>query len=139
MGLTIPLAIGCNTANRDAQILAVTGDGSLELNIQELKTMSFYNMNIKLFVINNGGYVSIRNTQDALFEGRYIGSDQVGCNEMLDFQKVATAFDLPYFNIQRYEEIDDKISKIIGQKGPAFVEVVCDNNQKIIEPLKEAQ
>lgn len=136
MGLAIPLAIGCSVAKRDAQILAVTGDGSLELNIQELKTVSYYNLNIKLFVINNGGYLSIRNTQDTLCEGRYIGSDQR--NEMLDFQKVADAFDLPYHNILRYEEIDDKISEIIGQEGPAFVEVVCDNNQKIIEPLGAA-
>jgi len=139
MGLSIPLAIGCSSANKDAQILAITGDGSLELNIQELKTMSYYDMNIKLFVINNGGYLSIRNTQDALFGGRYIGSNQAVSNEMLDFQKIAAAFELPYFNIQRYEEIDDKISEIIAQKGPAFVEVVCDNNQQIIKPLKEEQ
>ena len=133
MGLAIPLAIGCSVAKKDAQILAVTGDGSLELNIQELKTMSCYNLNIKLFVINNGGYLSIRNTQDTLCQGRYVGSDQR--SEMLDFQKVADAFDLPYCNIKRYEEIDDKISEIIGRKGPALIEVICDNNQKIIEPL----
>ena len=86
MGLSIPLAIGSAAARKDMQILAVTGDGSLELNIQELKTMSFYNFDIKLFVINNGGYVSIRNTQDALFGGRYIGSDQADSGELLDFQ-----------------------------------------------------
>lgn len=136
MGLAIPLAIGCSVVDKNAQILAITGDGSLELNIQELKTMSYYNLNIKLFVINNGGYASIRNTQDALCEGRYIGSDQVGCNEMLDFKKVADAFDLPYFNILSHEEIDDKISKIISEDGPAFVEIVCDQRQKIIEPPK---
>lgn len=136
MGLTIPLAIGCSVADKNARILAVTGDGSLELNIQELKTMSYYGMNIKLFVINNGGYVSIRNTQDALFDGRYIGSDQVGCNELLDFRKVADAFDLPYCNIKKCDEVDEKIKEIIGRKGPVFVEVVCDSNQKIIEPVK---
>src|SRR5208337_2100947 len=136
MGLAIPLAIGCSIANKDAQILAVTGDGSLELNIQELKTMSYYNCNIKLFVINNGGYVSIRNTQDMLCNGRYINSDQGRCNEILNLRKVADAFDLPYFNIARFEEIDEKISEIIRQRGPAFVEVVCDNKQKIIVPLK---
>ena len=54
----------------------------------------------------------------------------------LDFQKVAAAFNLPYFNIQNYEEIDSKISEIISQPGPAFIEVVCDNKQKIIKPLK---
>lgn len=136
MGLSIPLAIGVAAADKEKQILAITGDGSLELNIQELKTMSFYNMNIKLFVINNGGYVSIRNTQDALCGGRYIDSDQGKHNEMLDFQKVALAFDLLYINIKEYQEIDDKILEIINTKGPIFVEVVCDNNQKIIKPLK---
>lgn len=133
MGLAIPLAIGCSTARGDAQILAVTGDGSLELNIQELKTMSVYRTNIKLFVINNGGYVSIRNSQDALCGGRYINSDQAGCEATLDFQKIAAAFDLPYFKIDRYEEVDEKIQEIISQSGPAFIEVICDNNQKILE------
>jgi len=137
MGLAIPLAIGCSRAMRDARVLAVTGDGSLELNIQELKTMSSYHANVKLFVINNGGYVSIRNTQSALCGGRYIGSDQVADDQILDFQKVAAAFDLPYFVIQKYEEVDDNLSEILSQEGPAFVEVVCDNYQKIIKPLRE--
>jgi len=60
MGTTIPLAIGAAIAVPDKQILAITGDGSLELNIQELKTISHYELNIKLFVINNGGYVSMK-------------------------------------------------------------------------------
>mgnify|MGYP006293639741 CR=1 FL=1 len=132
MGLSIPLAIGSAIAEKEKQILAVTGDGSLELNIQELKTMSCYNLDIKLFVINNGGYVSIRNTQDSLFKGRYINSNQGAANEILDLKKVAQAFDLPYFIIKRCEEIDGKISEILDKRGPAFVEVVCDNNQKII-------
>ena len=55
---------------------------------------------------------------------------------MLDFQKIASAFDLPYVNIQSYQEIDNKILEVMNTKGPVFIEVVCDNNQKIIEPLK---
>ncbi|MHC1729359.1 MAG: thiamine pyrophosphate-binding protein [Syntrophobacteraceae bacterium] len=136
MGLAIPLAIGCAIADKDAEVLAVTGDGSLELNIQELKTMSLYNLNIKLFVINNGGYVSIRNTQDTLFEGRHIGSAQAKYNEMLDFQKVAAAFDLPYYLIENCEEINSGLSAVLGLPGPAFVEVLCDHNQKIVEPVR---
>ncbi|MFH1996218.1 MAG: thiamine pyrophosphate-binding protein [Candidatus Omnitrophota bacterium] len=135
MGLAVPLAIGCAAADSDKRVLAITGDGSLELNIQELKTLSYHKMNIKVFVINNGGYASIRNTQEDLFDGRYIGSDQFGSNELLDFKKVAAVFDLPYFLIQKYEETDEKIREVISRKGPAFVEVVCDNSQKIIDPL----
>lgn len=137
MGVALPLAIGCSFADSNAQILAVTGDGSIELNIQELKTMSYYKRNIKLFIINNGGYVSIRNTQDKVCNGRYIGSDQGGCDEVLDFQKIAAAFDLPYFLISKHEEINSKISEVITKNGPALIEVVCDNKQKIIEPIKE--
>ncbi|MEK7376488.1 MAG: thiamine pyrophosphate-dependent enzyme, partial [Candidatus Margulisiibacteriota bacterium] len=136
MGLSIPLAIGAAVKDKDSLILAVTGDGSLELNIQELKTMSVYGLNIKLFVINNGGYVSIRNTQDKLFDGRYICSDQKGSDMMLDFSKIAQAFCLPYYLINDYKDIDKKINEIKSSKGPAFVEVVCDSNQKIYDPGK---
>lgn len=134
MGLSIPLSIGCAIGQPNKQILAITGDGSIELNIQELKTISAYDLNIKIFVINNGGYVSIRNTQDKLFNGRYINSDQKSTNCMLDFKKVAEAFDLPYYLIDDYQKIDEKFREITHNKGPALVEVVCDNNQKIIHP-----
>lgn len=135
MGLTIPLAIGASVARKEAQILAVTGDGSLELNIQELKTMSYYGLNIKLFVINNGGYVSMRNWQDSVFGGRRIGSDDETGAESLNLAKIADAFGLRYEAITRHEEINDKLKAIMSDDQPVFVEVFCDNNQKIIEPF----
>jgi acetolactate synthase-1/2/3 large subunit len=137
MGLSIPLAIGAAVAAPEAQILAVTGDGSLELNIQELKTVSSYGLNVKLFVINNGGYLSMRNWQDGFFEGRRIGSDAATGAESLDLPKIAAAFDLPYSRIGRYEEIDERLREILGEGGPRFVEVVCDDRQEIAGPLKE--
>ncbi|MFA4905605.1 MAG: thiamine pyrophosphate-binding protein [Candidatus Margulisiibacteriota bacterium] len=139
MGLSVALGIGCCAADKKAQVLAVTGDGSIELNIQELKTVSCYKLDLKIFVINNGGYVSIRNTQDSVCDGRYIGSDQVGCDELLNFQKVADAFSLPYHLIEKYEDVDRKILEVIGQKGPALIEVVTDNKQKIITPIKQGK
>jgi len=137
MGVAISLAIGCNIADSNSQILAVSGDGSLELNIQELKTMSYYYLNIKLFIINNGGYASIRNTQDSLCEGRYIGSDQATHNALLNLKNVATAFDLPYYIIEKYEDIDNKILEVMNKEGPIFIEVVCDNKQQIIKSSKK--
>lgn len=135
MGLTIPLAIGASVARKDAQILAITGDGSLELNIQELKTMSYYELNIKLFVINNGGYVSMRNWQDSFFDGRRIGSDDETGAESLNLAKIADAFGLRYAAITCQEEIDEKLKAVMSDDQPIFVEVFCDNNQKIVEPL----
>lgn len=137
MGLSIPLAIGAAVARPEAQILAVTGDGSLELNIQELKTLSYYGFNIKLFVINNGGYVSMRNWQDSFFDGRRIGSDDSTGAAMLDLRKVADTFDLRYEVIDRAEEIDRKLRTIMARPGPSLVEVVCDSRQTIVQPYLE--
>ena len=137
MGLSIPLAIGASIADRTAQILAVTGDGSLELNIQELKTISHYNLNIKLFVINNGGYVSMRNWQDGFFEGRRIDSEDTTGAGTLDLESIAHAFGLNYAVIEKFDEIDTTIRRVMNDDRPIFVEVVCDPNQKIVEPIKD--
>ena len=96
MGVALPLAIGASVTEPEAQVIAITGDGSIELNIQELRTMSHNNLNIKLFVINNGGYASIRKSQDDMVGGRYT-DDQ----EVLNFSKVANAFELPFHILER--------------------------------------
>lgn len=131
MGTTIPLAIGCAVAEPDKQILAVTGDGSLELNIQELKTISHYNFNIKLFVINNGGYASMKKWQDTFFEGRRIDTEESTGAGTLNLKKIAEAFDLEWVIIDKYEEISDKLKDIMSNNRPLFIEVMTDNNQKI--------
>ncbi len=137
MGLSIPLAIGSSVAAPESQILAVTGDGSLELNIQELKTMSHYRFNIKLFVINNGGYVSMRKWQDTFFEGRRIDTAEDTGVGTLNLMKIADAFDLSYDLIEKYEEIDEKLMQIMCDDNPSFVEVVTDNQQKIVEAFQD--
>lgn len=134
MGLSIPMAIGVSVADKRKQILAVTGDGSLELNIQELKTMSYYKLNIKLFVINNGGYVSMRRWQDTIFKGRRIGSDEKTGVPVLNLKNVALAFDLNYEIIESWKDIDNKLDEIMSKTGPLFIEVVCDNKQALINP-----
>ncbi|MCR4324877.1 MAG: thiamine pyrophosphate-binding protein [Candidatus Curtissbacteria bacterium] len=135
MGLSIPLAIGASVEDKNSQILAVTGDGSLELNIQELKTISYYGLNVKVFVINNGGYVSMRRWQDTFFEGRRIGSDDKTGIAVLNLRRVAEAFDLNYEIIDRWQDISEKLKKIMADDNPIFVEVVCDSKQKLIEPI----
>ena len=131
MGVTIPFAIGASVADKEAQVLAITGDGSIELNIQELITMSRNNLNIKLFVINNGGYASIRESQDAMCGGRYTDEQ-----EILDFSKVAKAFELPFHILDKAEELDAKLPGILAKEGSALIEVVCDDNQQMIKLLK---
>jgi len=137
MGTTIPLAIGCAVAEPDFQILAVTGDGSLELNIQELKTISHYSYNIKLFVINNGGYLSMKKWQDDVFEGRRIDTSESTGAGTLNLSKIADAFDLDYVRIDDYKNIEAQLNEIMSIKSPLFVEVFTDNYQKIIEAFRD--
>ncbi|MBF0570589.1 MAG: thiamine pyrophosphate-binding protein [Candidatus Omnitrophica bacterium] len=137
MGTSIPLAIGAAVAAPDSQILAVTGDGSLELNIQELKTISHYKLNLKLFVINNGGYASMRKWQDTYFDGRRIDTEESTGAGTLNLKQVAKAFDLEHVCIERYEDIDVQLKKIMSDDRPLFVEVMTDNNQKIFEAFKD--
>ncbi|NQV73992.1 thiamine pyrophosphate-binding protein [bacterium] len=139
MGTSLPLSIGAAVASPEKQILAVTGDGSLELNIQELKTISYYALNVKVFVINNGGYVSMRNWQDSFFEGRRIGSDDETGAEGLDFRAVAQAFGLDYMLLDSAESVVEDLSSLISNPGPMFIEVLCDTEQKIVQPFVETE
>ena len=132
MGLTIPLAIGAATCMPDSQIIAVTGDGSIELNLQELQTVHLNDLNIKIFVINNGGYASIRDSQDSMCGGRYTDDE-----EILDFSKVASTFNMPFYFLDDYKCLDSHIEKIFSEKGPALIEVLCDPNQHILSPYDE--
>ena len=128
MGLAVPMAVGAGVSHPDKQIVAVTGDGSIELNIQELRTMSINKINIKLFVINNGGYASIRKSQDDMTGGRYTDDEEV-----LNFEKVSSAFEIDFFKIDKVEDIKNKLKEIFSTKRPAMIEVICDPEQKIIE------
>lgn len=132
MGLTLPLAVGAAVAEPESQIIAITGDGSIELNIQELQTISLNNLNVKIIVINNGGYASIRDSQDAMCGGRYTDDEQI-----LNFEKISEAFGLQFEIIQSVSEIEPIINKVLADDKPTLIEVVCDDKQYMIQPLEE--
>ncbi|KJK58934.1 thiamine pyrophosphate-binding protein [Saccharothrix sp. ST-888] len=131
MGAAVPMAVGAAFAQPDAQVLVIVGDGAIELNIQELATISQYGLAIKVFVLNNGGYASIRESQAALCEGPELPEP-----ETLDFRAVATAFRLPYRTLARVDTLDGDIAAVLAEPGPALVEVVCDPDQQLLRPLR---
>ena len=132
MGLSLPLGIGAYYAARDSKIVAVTGDGSLQMNIQELQTVVHNKIPIKLFVVNNNGYVSIRNTQNAYFEGRLIGSSPESGVSCPDLKKIAYAYGIKYEFIRNQDDLEKKLKDIIGYDGPIICEVFSDPNQQIM-------
>jgi acetolactate synthase-1/2/3 large subunit len=136
MGISVPLAIGASIAlDNQTRTICITGDGSIELNVQELQTISNYNMNIAIFVINNGGYASMRAWQDTFFESRYIGSTDDTGTKPMNFLKIAQAFNLHYECIANEYEFQSKIEQIITSTKPTLVEVMCDPNQYLDLPM----
>ncbi len=132
MGLSVPLSIGAAVGAKGKQIVSVTGDGSIELNIQELKTISHYGFNIKTFVINNGGYASMKNWQDNIFAGNRLDTEEKTGVGTLNFKKIADAFGLKFVLINKSEDIKSKIKEIFSDKKPYLVEVVTNANQKLL-------
>ena len=110
MGLSLPLSIGAAISSKK-QVFSVTGDGSIELNIQELKTISHYQLNIKTFVINNGGYVSMQKWQDDYFDKNRLDTSTITGVGTLNFKNMAKAFDLNYLKIKKISDIKEKLKK----------------------------
>jgi acetolactate synthase-1/2/3 large subunit len=136
MGISVPLSIGCSVARENKhRIVCITGDGSIELNVQELQTISNYKLNIAIFIINNGGYASMRAWQDSYFDSRYIGSTDDTGTKPMHFSKIANAFNLRYENISGENSFYSKIEGILNSNEPILVEVMCDPDQLLELPM----
>jgi acetolactate synthase-1/2/3 large subunit len=129
MGYDLPAAIGACFAIDKRPVVLITGDGSIQMNIQELQTIVFHNLPIKVFVLNNNGYLAIRITQNNYFEGRHFGSCPQGGITFPDICKVAEAYGLPTTKILTNGCLSTKISEILSMPGPCICEVRMDPNQ----------
>ena len=130
MGYGFPAAVGACVARPDKRIICIDGDGSFMMNMQELQTVVFNKLNMKIFLLNNNGYHSIRQTQTNLFKGQpYVGIGGGYGLSIPDFSKVIPAFDIPYYRIDSVENIGDKINEVLETDGPVFCEVFVDWHQ----------
>ncbi len=130
MGYDLPAAIGACMGSKQ-EVICVTGDGSLQMNIQELQTIIHNKLPIKLFVLNNKGYISIRNTQNNFFKGHKVGSDQESGVSCPNIVKVADAYGFKTFKIENQENLENKLKKILQQKAPFVCEVMLSPNEKM--------
>ena len=131
MGYGLPAAIGAAFADAGRTVVCFEGDGSIQMNIQELQTLLNYKLPVKLFVYNNGGYLSIKTTQRAFFNGRFMGSEAGSGVILPSFEKIAAAYGLPYFRLKNNQELDVKLPEIFATEGPALVEVMLDPFEKL--------
>jgi acetolactate synthase-1/2/3 large subunit len=122
MGYDLPAAIGACLANDRKPVVCITGDGSIQMNIQELQTIAHHRLPIKIFVLNNGGYHSIRQTQDNYFEGRHVGAGRDSGMSCPDITAVAEAYDLQSGLVVCHKGMDKMLRAIIlSVPGP----IVC--------------
>lgn len=129
MGYGLPAALGACVARANKRVICLEGDGSIQMNLQELATIAFNKLNVKIIWLNNDGYHSIRQTQTNLFDGNLVGADSASGVSIPDAKKIAYAFDLPYINIHLLSELDSKIEEMLLITGPVLCEVVLDVKQ----------
>lgn len=134
MGYSLPAAIGASIANPNKTIIAIDGDGSIQINIQELALVKNRNLNIKIFILDNNGYGIIKQFQNLYMDKRHVASDKGLPNPNL--VSIAKAYKINTHIIASNKNVNKKIQNILKLKGPQFVLVKIDKNQ-IIEPKLE--
>ena len=131
MGYALPATMGAWYSTQK-QVVAVIGDGSMMMNLQELQTIKHNNIPVKIIIANNNCYAVIRKRQIDLFRNRTIGTDGANGISCPNYAKVAECFGLFYCKISSPEELDEKLSVFLAIDGPGICEVMCSENQEYI-------
>ena len=130
MGWSLPAAIGVSF-NTDARVIAIIGDGSFMSNIQELATAKQNNSNVKFVILNNGGYLSIKNTQTKYFQGRVYGTSDTSGLWFPDFSDVAQSYGLEFARLKTLEDLK-ALPELLDKQGPMIIDCICVREQEIL-------
>ena len=136
MGYSMPATIGAYLADKTKNVICTIGDGSMQMNIQELATISHFNLPIKIFVINNKGYGLIKQTQDTWLDSRRVGVDSRSGLAMPNLIKIANAYGIKTVEINNHKEMDKKLRGVLKSKFPVLCDVKVDEKQKVIPKLE---
>ncbi len=131
MGFALPAATGSAIGDPAAQVICVTGDGSLQTNLHELAVFHKLQLNIKLFVINNDGYVCIRNTQNNFFKGHLAGTSEDSGVFIPSLQKTAETFQIPFLKVSDLAKLDATLQEALNFAGPVICEIITPRVQEI--------
>ena len=118
MGFGLPYAIGSCIANDRRRTILINGEGAFQLNVQELETLHRLQLPVKMFIWNNGGYVSIRNMQNGTFAGHHVACDADSGYTTPDCRKVAEAYGFATYHIKNNIELDDMLPKLLTDDNP---------------------
>jgi len=132
MGYGLPASIGASFARGKRPVTLISGDGSLQMNIQELATVIRHKLPIRIFLINNRGYSMIQQTQDQWLNSNYVASTVEGGLAFPDFIKVAKAYGFPVISMRKNAEVSGKVRKAFAAKGPVFCDIEIDPARRVI-------
>ena len=138
MGYGLPAALGVAVSDNSRRTICIDGDGSVMMNLQELATVAYNKLNLKLFILNNDGYLSIRQTQRNLFQPPFIGIDSDSGVGFPDFEKLAESFDLQYFRLDNAKNADTVLENVLEYDTACICEVIVDPNQNF-EPKSSSK
>nr|WP_253299420.1 thiamine pyrophosphate-dependent enzyme [Paenibacillus barcinonensis] len=129
MGYGFPAALGAAVAQKGKRVICLDGDGSFQMNIQELQTVVYNQLNMKIIILNNNGYHSIRQTQNNLFKPPLIGVSEGNGLSFPNLEKLAYAYDVPYVRVDQVDGAAEALSTFLSYEGPVICEVMLDSEQ----------
>jgi acetolactate synthase-1/2/3 large subunit len=135
MGYALPASIGAQFASFGKQIICITGDGGIHMNIQELETIVHNNLPIKIFLINNGEYGIIKQTQNTWMDGRYTASDPNSGVGFPNLAKIANAYGIPVLTIEDHIALQQHIIEVLNHDGYILCDVKIKSGEQILPKL----
>lgn len=136
MGYALPASIGASLALGKRRIICVSGDGGLQMNIQEMVTGVYHNLPVKIFLINNHGYSMIQQTQEQWLSSRYEASTVEGGLGFPDFEKIAESYGFTVVRICRNRGITEKIREVLTSPGPVLCNMEINPRHRVIPQVK---
>lgn len=135
MGYGFPASIGAAVSRHGKRVFCLDGDGSFQMNIQELQTVVYNNLNLKIVYLNNNGYHSIRQTQTNLFKPPLVGVCNGNGLSFPDMSRIASAYGIPYYCITEEDGADRILDEALSEKGAVIIEAVVDPGQNFSPKL----
>lgn len=136
MGYALPAAIGISFARGKGPVTCIAGDGSLQMNIQELATVIRHRLPIRILLINNHGYSMVQQTQEQWLDGRYAATTVESGLAFPDWVKVAEAYGFRTVSIERNDQIEARLGEVYAHAGPVFCNVEIDSRHRVIPQVK---
>ena len=130
MGWGLPAAVGACYALKKRRVICLSGEGGLQMNIQELATVMHNKLPIKIFIYNNGGYLTIKQTQQLGFNSRIMGSNSKSGISFPNYKKIAASHKIKYIKILSNKNLKKKLSKVLAGNKPIICELMMDHDQE---------